>query len=53
MREHIQSDFLMSTTPSFKSIKNKHDAYRGKDCMKMFCESLRTHAMEIINFFKK
>ena len=21
--------------------KSKHDLYRGKDCMKMFCESLR------------
>ena len=27
--------------------------YRGKDCMKKFCESLREHAMKIINFKKK
>ena len=26
---------------------------RGKDFMKKFCESLREHAMEIINFGKK
>ena len=26
--------------------------YRGKDCMKKFCESLRGHAMKI-NFKKK
>ena len=38
---------------SFKTIENKHDVYRGKDCMKKFCESLRGHAMEIINFKKK
>ena len=43
----------MSTTSSFKSIENKHDVYRGKDCMKNFCESLRDHAMKIINFKKK
>ena len=27
--------------------------HRAKDCMKKFCESLREHAMEIINFKKK
>ena len=31
----------------------RHDVYRGKDCMKKFCESLREHAMKIINFKKK
>ena len=34
-------------------MKNKHDVYKGKDCMKKFCESLREHAMKIINFIKK
>ena len=43
----------MSTISSFKSIGNKHDVYRGKDCMKKFCESLRQHAMEVINSKKK
>ena len=38
---------------SFKSMENNHDVYRGKDCMKMFSESLRQHAMKIINFKKK
>ena len=32
--EYIPSGFLMSTISSFKSIENKHDVYRGKDCMK-------------------
>ena len=45
--------FSMSTTSSFKSIENKHDVYRGKDCMKNFCETLRDHAMKIIDFKKK
>ena len=51
--EHISSGFSMSTTSSFKSIESKHDVYRGKDCMKNFCESLREHAMKIINFKRK
>ena len=40
----------MFTISSFRRIENKHDAYRGKDCMKMFCEFLREHPMKIINF---
>ena len=34
----------------FKSIENKHDVYRCKDCMKTFCEYLSEHVMKIINF---
>ena len=45
--EHIPSGF--SATSSFRSIENTHDLYRGKDCMKKFCEFLREHAMKIIN----
>ena len=48
--KHIPSCFSMSTISSFKSIKNNHDVHRGKDCMKMFCQSLREHAMKLINF---
>ena len=43
----------MSTISSFRSIENKHDVYKGKDCLKKFCEFLREHGMEIINFRKK
>ena len=33
---------------------NRHDVYRGKDCIKKFCESLREHAMiKIITFNEK
>ena len=46
-------DFSMSAISSFKSLENKHGIYRGKDCMKNFCEYLREHAMEMINFNKK
>ena len=51
--EHIPSCFSMSTISSFRCIENKHDVYRSKDCMKIFCESLREHEMKIINFKKK
>ena len=43
----------MSTICSFKGIENKHYVYEGKDCMKRVCESLRKHAIKIINFKKK
>ena len=43
----------MSTLSSFRNIENKHDVYRGKDCMKKFCEFLREHPMKIINFEKQ
>ena len=40
----------MSIVSPFKRTENKHDVYRGKNCMKKFCESLRDHGMETINF---
>ena len=43
----------MSAISSFKNKENKDDVYRGKDCTKKSCESLREHAMKIINFKKK
>ena len=43
----------MSTISSFRNIKNKHDVYRSKDCMKKFCEFLREHTMKIFNFKKR
>ena len=35
---------------SFKNIENNYGVYRGKDIVKKFSESLRKHAVEIINF---
>ena len=40
-------------TISFRSIENKHDVYRSKDCMKKFRKFVIEHAIEIINFKKK
>ena len=43
------STTISTTISSFKSIENKHYIYRGKDCMKKFCEFFREHAVKIIN----
>ena len=46
------SGISMSSISLFKIIENKHDVYRDKDCMKMFCESLSEQSIET-NFKKK
>ena len=51
--ELIPSSFSMSTISSFRSIANKYDVYRGKDCMKKCCQFFREHTMKKINFKKK
>ena len=38
---HIPCVYSMSTISAFDHIENKYTLYRGKDCMKTFCESLR------------
>ena len=43
----------MSAMSSFNILENKHHVYRGKDCMKKFCESLKEHAMKKVIFKKK
>ena len=48
--EHIPCRYSMSTIWAFDRIENKHNLYRGKDCMKKFCTSLREHAKNIIGF---
>ena len=37
----------------FQNRENKHDVYRGKGYIKVFCECLKIHANKIINFQKK
>ena len=34
--KHISSGFPISTISSFRSMENKFDVYRSKDCMKKF-----------------
>ena len=48
LSKHIPSGSSTSTISSLKSIENKYDVYKRKNC-----EFLREHAMEIINFKKK
>ena len=38
---------------AFDPIENKHNLYRGKYCMKKFCESSREKATNVINFEKR
>ena len=38
LSNHIPSDYSKSTVSLFRSIENKHDVYRGKDCKKKFWE---------------
>ena len=53
LSEYIPSGFSMSTVLSFKDIENKHDVYRGKGCLKIFCEFLIEHTKKIIKFKKQ
>ena len=51
--EHDSSGFSRYTISSFRRTENKHDSWKGKDCMEKFGESLRKHAMNKIDFKKK
>ena len=46
--EHIACGYSMSTILAFNNMENKHALYRGEDCMKRFCESLREHAKKMV-----
>ena len=51
--EHIPCGYSMSTIWAFDNIENKRSLYRGEDCMKNFCESLKEHTKNITDFEKK
>ena len=51
--KNIPPGFSMPAISTFRIIEKNHDIYRGKECIKKCCESLREHAMKIINFKKK
>ena len=53
IKKHTPSGYSLFTHCSFDNSKNKLNYYRGEDCMKKFCEDLRTHATKIINYEKK
>ena len=52
VNEHIPWGFPIWIISPFRSIENRYDVYRGKDCKKKFCESLRERAVKIIDFDK-
>ena len=49
----VPCEYLMSMIRTFDGIENKHDVYRGEDCMRNFCESLRQLVMKTTNFERK
>ena len=51
--ECIPCWYSRSTILAFDHIENKHTLYPGKDCKEQFCESLREHEKNIIDFEKK
>ena len=51
--EHVPRGYLMEAIWDFDSIENKRSLYRGEDCMKKFCSSLREHATNVTNFENK
>ena len=53
INKHIPSSYSIFTSYSIDESKNELNYYRGKDCMKKFCEDLRIHATKIINYEKK
>ena len=53
LREHIPCGCSMPTIWAFGNIENKHAFYRGKDCIKKFCTSIRENATYAIDFQRK
>ena len=38
---------------SFDKVKNKHNFYRGRDCIKRFCSDLKELGIKIVNYEEK
>ena len=51
--EHFPFRYSMATIWTFNNIENKYTLYRGEDCIKEFCESLREPAKNINDSEKK
>ena len=50
---HKPSGCSLLTLCSFDKSKNKPTYYRGKDCMKRFCDDLKEHVTRITNYEMK
>ena len=51
--KHVGFFVFLSTIWALEHIENKHNLHCGKNCMGKFCECLREHAKNIIDFEKK
>ena len=50
---HKPSGYFLLTSCSFDKSKNKQTYYRGRDCMKRFCDDLKEHITRISNYEMK
>ena len=50
---HKPSGYSLLTSCSFDKLENKQTYYRGKDCMKRFCDDLKEHVTRITNYEMK
>ena len=50
VNKHTACGYSLFSKCSFDSNRNKHDYYRGKDCMKNCCIGLNEHVMKITDF---
>ena len=51
--KHVPSGYSLSLICSFDSKENKHNFYRGRDCIEKFCKNLKELGTEIINYEEK
>ena len=50
---HKPSGYFLLTSCSFDKSENKQTYYRGRDCMKRFCDALKEHITRISNYEMK
>ena len=50
---HEPCGYSLDLVSSFDSKQNKHNFYRGKDCIKRFCSDLKELATKTINYEKE
>ena len=50
--KHTASGHSLLTHSSLDARRNKHNYYRGKDCMKNFCKDFKKQTTKITNYEK-
>ena len=48
--KHESSDYSLSLICSFDATKNRHNFFKGKDCIERFCKDVKELAIEISNY---